>query len=79
MEDIIKRITIDPNICNGKPTIRGMRITVTTILEYLAAGETVENILKAYPILERDDIKAALEYAKKISDKSIITYDLKAS
>lgn len=79
MEDIIKGITIDPNICNGKPTIRGMRITVTTILEYLAAGETVENILKAYPILERDDIKAALEYAKKISDKSIITYDLKAS
>ncbi len=79
MEDLIKRITFDPNICNGKPTIRGMRITVTTILEYLAAGETVENILKAYPILEFDDIRASLEYAKRISDKSIITYDLKAS
>ena len=79
MEDLIKRITIDPNICNGKPAIRGMRITVTTILEYLAAGETPENILSAYPSLEIEDIKACLEYAKRISDKSIITYDLKAS
>jgi uncharacterized protein (DUF433 family) len=79
MEDLIKRITIDPNICNGKPTIRGMRITVATILEYLAAGETVDNILKAYPILEYNDIKASLEYAKRVADKSIITYDLKAS
>ncbi len=79
MEDLIKRITIDPNICNGKPIIRGMRITVATILEYLAAGETSENILKAYPLLEPEDIKASLEYAKKIADKSILTYELKAS
>jgi len=79
MEDLIKRITINPNVCNGKPVIRGMRITVTTILEYLAAGETPENILSAYPSLEMEDIKACLEYAKRISDKSIITYDLKAS
>ena len=60
------RITTDPNICNGKPIIRGMRITVATILEYLAAGETVESILKSYPILEPEDISASLEYAKKI-------------
>jgi uncharacterized protein (DUF433 family) len=79
MEELIKRITIDPKICNGKPVIRGMRITVTTILEYLAAGETSENILKAYPSLEMDDIKACLEYAKRVADKSIISYDLKVS
>jgi len=79
MEELIKRITIDPKICNGKPIIRGMRITVTTILEYLAAGETSENILAAYPSLQPDDIKACLEYAKRVADKSIITYDLKAS
>jgi len=79
MEDLIKRITIDPNICNGKPIIRGMRITVTTILEYLAAGETSEKILEAYPSLEKDDIKACLEYAKRVADKTIINYDLKAS
>ena len=59
-----ERITTNPNICNGKPIIRGMRITVSTILEYLAAGESVENILNAYPILETEDIKACLEFAK---------------
>lgn len=79
MEDSIKRISIDPNICKGKPIIRGMRITVSTILEYLAAGESVENILSSYPILEPEDIKACLEYAKRVTDKSIISYDLKAS
>lgn len=73
---LTERITIDPQICNGKPIIRGMRITVSTVLSYLAAGETVQNILDAYPILEAEDIKACLEYAKMISDKSIITYEL---
>jgi len=64
------RITINPEICNGKATIRGMRITVKTILEYIAAGESFENILEAYPFLERDDIKACLEFASQISDHS---------
>jgi len=59
-----ERITTNPNICNGKPIIKGMRITVSTILEYLAAGESVENILNAYPILEAEDIKACLECYK---------------
>ena len=74
-----ERITTNPNICNGKPVIRGMRITVSTVLEYLAAGESVEKILEAYPILEPEDIKACLAYAKRLSDKSILTYDIKAS
>jgi len=60
-----ERITTNPNVCNGKPIIRGMRITVSTILEYLAAGESVENILNAYPILEAENIKACLEFAKR--------------
>jgi uncharacterized protein (DUF433 family) len=75
---MIDRITTNQNICNGKPVIRGMRISVSTILEYLAAGESIENILKAYPILEPGDIKACLEYAKRLTDKSIITYATKA-
>jgi uncharacterized protein (DUF433 family) len=74
-----ERITTNPNICNGKPVIRGMRITVSTVLEYLAAGESVEKILEAYPILESEDIKACLAYAKKLSDKSILTYAIKPS
>lgn len=64
----MERITIIPDICNGKPTIRGMRITVKTIIEYIAAGETIENILNAYPILEKEDIIAALNYAANAVD-----------
>ena len=56
-----------------------MRITVSTTLEYLAAGEFIENILEAYPILEPNDIKACLEYAERLTDKSILTYDIKVS
>ena len=74
-----ERITTNPNICNGKPVIRGMRITVSTVLEYLAAGESVEKILEAYPILEPEDIKACLAYAKRLSDKSILTYDIRTT
>jgi uncharacterized protein (DUF433 family) len=61
--NLTERITVNPEICNGKPTLRGKRITVKTILEYIVAGETIENILKAYPVLEEDDIKASLQFA----------------
>ncbi len=54
------RITIDPDICNGKPAIRGKRITVQTILEFLGSGETHEEILSQYPSLEAEDINACL-------------------
>jgi uncharacterized protein (DUF433 family) len=57
------RITIDPDICNGKPVIRGMRITVESILDYLSAGDTPETILREYPMLEREDIAACLAFA----------------
>ncbi len=70
MKNYLKRITINPDICNGKPTVRGMRISVKTILEYLAADESIENILKAYPILEKEDILAALQYASAIVDRN---------
>ncbi len=57
------RITLDPDICNGKPTIRGKRITVQTILEFLGAGESREEILHQYPSLEVEDIDACLAFA----------------
>ncbi|MBW8331918.1 MAG: DUF433 domain-containing protein [Prolixibacteraceae bacterium] len=79
MENLLDRISVNPEICNGKPIIRGMRITVSTILDFLVAGETYSNILKAYPILEKEDILACLEFAKKVADKSILSYELKAS
>ena len=57
------RITLDENICNGKPTIRGLRITVQTIMEFLTAGDSKEDILFQYPDLETADIEACLKYA----------------
>ena len=62
---ILKRITINPDICNGRPTVRGMRITVETILQYLSAGDSVEAILEAYPFLEKEDIQASVAFALK--------------
>ena len=56
MNTILERITIDDEICNGKPIIRGLRITVQTILEFLLAGTSEEEILKQYPVLEKDDL-----------------------
>ena len=67
------RITIDPEVCNGKPTIRGKRIAAQTILEFLGAGETAEEILRQYPSLDPDDIRACLQFAALLMDKR---YDL---
>lgn len=63
---VLDRITVDPDICNGKPIIRGMRITAETILEFLAAGDSAEDILRQYPMLEREDITACLAFAGKL-------------
>ncbi|HXO40229.1 MAG TPA: DUF433 domain-containing protein [Thermoanaerobaculia bacterium] len=57
------RITLDPEIMGGKPCIRGIRVTVGTILGLLASGHSEDEILKAYPYLEKEDIRAALTYA----------------
>ena len=61
--DLLQRITRDPAVMGGRPCIRGMRVTVGTIVGLLAAGRTHEAILQAYPYLEADDIRAALSYA----------------
>ena len=62
----MNRITIDPDVCNGKPTIRGKRITVQTILEFLGAGESREEILRQFPSLEAEDINACLAFAARL-------------
>ena len=61
--DALARITHDPKVMGGRPCIRGMRVTVGTIVGLLASGQTSEEILAAYPLLEREDIQAALSYA----------------
>ncbi|MGH8477371.1 MAG: DUF433 domain-containing protein [Methylococcales bacterium] len=62
------RITINPAICNGNPTIHGHRITAQTVLEFLSAGESAEEILQQYPSLEAEDIQACLRFAAKLMD-----------
>lgn len=61
------RITIDPAICHGKPTVRGLRYPVEMILDLLSSGMSHEEILGDYPDLEREDILAVLEYAARLS------------
>lgn len=69
---LLQRITIDPNICHGKPCIRGLRYPVEFILELLSSGMSIEDILADYDDLERDDILAALLFAARLSQvKSI--------
>lgn len=72
MEFITERITINEKICNGKPTIRGKRITVQTILEFFSAGDSVEDILYQYPSLEKDDIKACLDFAVQLMKQKYV-------
>ena len=71
-ESLEDRITIDPEVCNGKPTIRGKRITVQTVLEFLLAGEDREEILREYPSLEPEDIDACLAFAIRLMSHSYV-------
>jgi uncharacterized protein (DUF433 family) len=67
------RIEVNPNICHGKPVIRGTRIMVKNILGSLAGGESVQEILKNYPELRYDDVKAALAFAIELVDDTQLT------
>ncbi|HVT59246.1 MAG TPA: DUF433 domain-containing protein [Thermoanaerobaculia bacterium] len=59
----LDRITVDPRVCLGQPTIRGMRITVSVVLKMLAADRSIAEILAAYPELEEEDVRQAIRYA----------------
>lgn len=74
MEDeMLKRITTNPNMCHGKPVIRGMRYPVVNILELMAAGMTHEEILTDYEDLEEADLQACLAFAAKLADVKTIS------
>ena len=61
-----KRIVVDPAVCNGRPVVRGTRITAQTVLEFLAAGDSVDDVLEEYPSLTRADVQACLDYAARV-------------
>lgn len=72
MNPLLQRISIDPNVCFGKPCIRGTRIWVSLILDFLANGWTIEQILAEYPQLEREDVLAAIAYGAEMSRERYI-------
>lgn len=60
------RIDIHPDICNGRPVIAGTRIPVQTIMEFLGAGDSIDEVLEAYPSLKREDVYACIQFAAKL-------------
>lgn len=60
------RIVIDPQICNGRPVVKGTRITVQTVMEFLAAGDSVDDVLEEYPSLTREDVLACMDWASRL-------------
>lgn len=72
MDNLLERITLNPAVCSGRPTIRNMRFTVAQLLQLLASGMTDSEILMDYNYLEQDDIKACLLYASHIANAKII-------
>ena len=69
---LLDRITVEPGKCGGRPCIRGMRIRVTDVLKLLGSGASFEEILADYPYLEREDILAAIEYAARLTDHTVL-------
>jgi len=69
----LDRITVDPNVCLGQPTLRGMRITVSVVLKMLAGGKSVQDVLTAYPELEPEDVRQAMMYAAWVVSDQIQT------
>lgn len=68
----LERICVDPNICDGKPCIRGTRIVISIVLDNLAAGESVDAIVASYASLKREDVMAALAYAAELADERAV-------
>ena len=67
MNEILSRIAVDPRVCFGKPCIRGTRIWVSLLLDFLASGATIEEVLENYPQLKREDILAAIAYGAEMT------------
>lgn len=68
--DLLQRISVDPNVCGGKPVIRGTRVYVAIVLDALAEGFTPEQVIDHYPHLTADDIRAALAYAAVLAQEN---------
>ena len=64
------RIALDPTVCNGRPVVKGTRIAVQTVLEFLGAGDAIEDVLEEYPGLTREDVMACLQFSSRLMGKA---------
>jgi uncharacterized protein (DUF433 family) len=78
MNPLLERISIDPNVCFGKPCIRGTRIWVSLLLDFLADGMTVEEILAEYPQLTIEDVRAAIAYGAEMARERYVELPIEA-
>lgn len=67
-----EHITVDPEVCHGKPCIKGTRIMVSVILDNLAAGQAAEEIVESYPSVDREDVQAAIAYAAELARERVV-------
>ena len=74
-----ERILIDPNVCHGKPVIKGTRVLISNILSSLANGDSIEDILKEYPNINKEDVLAAIAFGSRLSNFESSSYDVKVS
>ena len=72
MNDLLNRISVNPQICGGKPCVRGTRIWVSLLLDFLASGSSMEEILAEYPQLTREDLLAAIAYGAEMSRERFV-------
>lgn len=77
-ENLLERISVDPNVCFGKPCIRGTRIWVSLLLDFLSSGMTIEEILEEYPSLEAADVRAAIAYGAEMSRQRFVDLPVKS-
>ena len=76
MRNLLDRISINPKICHGQPCVKGTRIMVWLIVQYLANGDSVEDILTAYPSLTREDVRACLAYAAEMTRERVLPIEV---
>jgi uncharacterized protein (DUF433 family) len=74
--ELLSRISVNPNICFGKPCIKGTRIWVSLILDYMASGSSIEDLLEAYPHITREDILACIAYGAAMSNEHFVELNL---
>lgn len=76
MSPFMDRISVDPNVCHGQPCIKGTRVMVWLVLNYLANGDSIEDILAAYPNLTREDVRACLAYAAEAARERVVSIEV---